>query len=56
MWWDSLSFVEKRMPKNLHFLVCQTEAAILAEVELFYQQKPEEDGCEAPEGAEEEEQ
>ena len=37
MWWDSLSFVEKRMGKHKDNLVATTEAAIMSETEAFYQ-------------------
>jgi len=35
MWWDSLSFVEKRMAKHKDMLVASTEGAIMNEVNLF---------------------
>ena len=37
IWWDSLSFVEKRMGKHKDNLVATTEAAIMCDTELFYQ-------------------
>jgi hypothetical protein len=38
LWWDSLTFVEKRMSKHRDNLVQMTESAIMGEVNLFYQQ------------------
>ena len=37
MWWDSLTFVEKRMAKHRDHLVGTTENAIMQEVAQFYQ-------------------
>ena len=42
MWWDSLTFVEKRMSKHKDYLVITTENAIMNEVTQFYQKSPEE--------------
>ena len=38
LWWDSLTFVEKRMGKHRDNLVATTESAIMGEVSVFYQQ------------------
>ena len=45
LWWDSLTFVEKRMGKHRDNLVATTESAIMGEMNLFYQhsEAPEEE-------------
>jgi hypothetical protein len=37
LWWDSLTFVEKRMGRHKNHLVSATESAVMGEVNLFYQ-------------------
>ena len=36
LWWDCLTFVEKRMGRHKNMLVSTTESAIMGEVNLFY--------------------
>lgn len=45
LWWDSLTFVEKRMGKHRDSLVATTESAIMGEMNLLYQhnEAPEEE-------------
>jgi hypothetical protein len=53
MWWNSLSFVERRMVKHKHQLVTMTEQAIMSEMEMVYRNGPDE-GSEEREWEEEE--
>ena len=53
LWWDGLTFVEKRMGHHKNNLVSTTERAIMSEVSLFYQQgevpdDDEEEGTDSP--------
>eukprot|EP01052_Picozoa_sp_SAG31_P023047 SAG31_NODE_1868_length_7028_cov_4.100303_3_plen_505_part_00 len=52
LWWDSLSFIERRMPQHKNHLVTSSEEAILTEVNAFFQTAP--DDAPANEGEEEE--